>query len=140
MPILQEWHVHCLWKCRKNVTVNINQTTFITKLGDQINAGILEAGKELSRISLALVEQRFELQQTFVSFDKKRLSKVDCAILNSFSKFISLYNGPALVVNPFIVKMKDAVQATRWLNVNKLSEPEDELDKLKNLNKQFKVL
>ena len=36
--------------------------------------------------------------------------------------------------------MKMTVRATRWLNVNNLSEPEDELDKLKNLNKQFKGL
>ena len=135
MQILQEWHVNCLWKFRKNVTVNIKQDTFITKLGDQINAGILEAEKELSRISFALAEQRFDLQQTFTSLDKKRSSKVDCAILKAFTKFLDLYNGPALVFRPFIVQMKDTVWATRWLNVNNLREPKDELDKLKNLNK-----
>ena len=124
----------------KNVTTNIKQDSFITKLGDQINAGILEAEKELSRISLALAEQRFELQQTFASLDKKRLSKVDCAILNAFTKFLALYNGEQLEFHPFIVQMKMTVRATRWLNVNNLSEPEDELDKLKNLNKQFKGL
>ena len=93
----------------KNVTVNIKQGTFITKLGDHIKAGILEAEKELSRISLALTEQRFELQQTYFSFDKKHFSKVDCAILKAFTKFLALYNGPALVINHFIVKMKDTV-------------------------------
>ena len=123
-----------------NVTVNISQHTFITKLGDQVNAGILEEEQILSNMSLDFTEQRFDLQETLSSVAKMPLSKVDCSILNLFSKFISLYNGPASVFTPFIEKMKYTVWATHWLNVNKLSEPEDELDKLKNLNKQFKGL
>ena len=51
-----------------------------------------------------------------------------------------LYNGPALVFHPFSVQIKETARATCWLNVNNLSEPGDELDKLKNLNKQFKGL
>ena len=126
----------------KIVTVNIKQGTFITKqgtfitnLGHHIKAGILEAEKELSRIALALAEQQFELQQTYYSFDKRRFSKVDCASLKAFTKFLAFYNGPVLEFHPFIVQMKETVRATRWLNVNNLSEPKDELDKLKNLNK-----
>ena len=68
------------------------------------------------------------------------LSKVDCARLKAFTNFLALYNGEQFEYHPFIVQIKMTVRATRWLNVNNLSEPEDELDKLKNLNKQFKGL
>ena len=89
-----------------NVTSNCKQYAFCPVLLNEIKLGINEGEQLLGKVTMRLAGFCHDLNEVSDSVTDKLFKRVENTVLSHFTTFVLQYNGPIVVYDDFVEKMK----------------------------------